>query len=63
MVFYHNIVQRVLTPTFAGLFFYLFFCPEDGSDMFLRNIRLSPNYMALQTQAKFERFEVTARSS
>jgi hypothetical protein len=23
-------------------------CPRDGGDMFLRNIRLSPNYTALQ---------------
>jgi hypothetical protein len=27
-----------------GLFFY----PEDGSDMFLRNARLSPKYTALE---------------
>jgi hypothetical protein len=28
--------------------FGLFFCPEYGVDMFLRNVRLSPNYTALQ---------------
>jgi hypothetical protein len=26
----------------------LFFCPEDGGDMFVRNVGISPNYTALQ---------------
>jgi hypothetical protein len=36
-------------PTaFAGFLFGLFFCPENGVDMFPRNVWLSTNYTALQ---------------
>jgi hypothetical protein len=37
-----------LPPAFVGFFVVLLFDPEDGSDVFFRNIRISPIYMALQ---------------
>jgi hypothetical protein len=35
-------------PPFTGFFFGVFFDPENGGDMFLRNVGLSPNYTALK---------------
>jgi hypothetical protein len=35
-------------PASAGLLFGLPFSPEDDGDMYLQNISLSPNYLALQ---------------
>jgi hypothetical protein len=35
-----------LPPDFAGFFLGLLFTPEDGGDIFLRNVGFSPNYMA-----------------
>jgi hypothetical protein len=37
-----------LPPASAGFLLDLPFNPEDGGDMFLQNIRLSPDYLALQ---------------
>jgi hypothetical protein len=39
-----------LPPASAGFLFGLLFDPEDGSHMFLLNVRFSPNYMVLQPQ-------------
>jgi hypothetical protein len=36
--------------------FGLLFGPEDGADMFLQNVNLSPDYMALQTREEMLTF-------
>jgi hypothetical protein len=38
----------------------LFLCPEDGGDMILRNVRLSPNYAVLQPRQSYYLYVVTA---
>jgi hypothetical protein len=40
--------QLSLLPASAGFLLSLLFDSEDGSDMFLRNVGLSPDYTALQ---------------
>jgi hypothetical protein len=48
-VAYNDIKQGFsLPPLSAGFFFNLFFYPEDGDDMFFRNVGLSPSYTAIQ---------------
>jgi hypothetical protein len=37
-----------LLPASAGFLFEVLFNPDDGGDPFLKNVRLSPNYVALQ---------------
>jgi hypothetical protein len=37
-----------LTPASVGFMSGLFFDTEDGGDMFLRNVVISPNYTAIQ---------------
>jgi hypothetical protein len=37
-----------LPPASTGFFFALLFCPENGGNMFLRDVMFSPNYKALQ---------------
>jgi hypothetical protein len=48
-----------LQPASAGFLHSLMSHPEDGDDMFLRNVKFSPSYTALQTH-KTVLFVVTA---
>jgi hypothetical protein len=45
---YYFACRGKLAPDYTGVFLGLCFVPEDGDDMFFRNVVLSPNYMALQ---------------
>jgi hypothetical protein len=45
-------VELSLPPASAGLLLGLLFGPEDGGDMYLRNILLSSNYMALRPRRR-----------
>jgi hypothetical protein len=42
-----------LTPAFVAFLLSLLSNDEDGSDIFLRNIRLSPNFKALQPRRPY----------
>jgi hypothetical protein len=42
-----------LPPAFANFFLFVLFKPEDGGDKWIRNVRLSPKYMALQPRRPY----------
>jgi hypothetical protein len=49
-MFQRNILPYLSLPPTPGFLLGLLFDPEDSGDMFLKNVWLSPNYMALQPQ-------------
>jgi hypothetical protein len=49
----HLYSQLILPPTSAGLMLGVLNNPEEGGDMFLRNVDPSPNYKALQPRRPF----------
>jgi hypothetical protein len=49
-------VRSVCSLLPAGFLLGVLFGPEDGDDIFLRNVTLSPNYTALQLKMPFSSF-------
>jgi hypothetical protein len=45
--------QLSLLPASAGFLLSLIFDPKDGGEIFLLNVRLSPNYMALHPRRPY----------
>jgi hypothetical protein len=53
----HQTESTQLIICFAGFSFCLLFYPQNGGDMFLWNIGISPNYTALQGEAKHWKYK------